>query len=168
MKRQGRVRQACRAASEQETLFGGEQQWDELAGPTKRLPIHRRGVHTAPLLAQSQESTGGATATAVISSVAVMQASQSASVRVEGEGRLEPRAARMQNPDRLVLDFAGTRMAVQKTIIPGVSAPVRGVRLGQYRPDVARVPDPRPPVRIQTEREHVCRLLRIRRGCSHR
>src|SRR5947209_20199118 len=94
---------------------------------------------TAPLLAQSQESTGGVTATAVISSVAVMQAAQRASVRVEGEGRLEPRAVRMQNPDRLVLDFAGTRMAVQKTIIPGVSAPVRGVRLGQYRPDVARV-----------------------------
>src|SRR5947207_8566421 len=94
---------------------------------------------TAPLLAQSQESTGGATATAVISSVAVMQAAQRASVRVEGEGRLEARAVRMQNPDRLVLDFAGTRMAVQKTIIPGVSAPVRGVRLGQYRPDIARV-----------------------------
>jgi type IV pilus assembly protein PilQ len=93
---------------------------------------------TAPLLAQSQESTG-VTATAVISSVAVMQAAQRASVRVEGEGRLEARAVRMQNPDRLVLDFAGTRMAVQKTIIPGVSAPVRGVRLGQYRPDVARV-----------------------------
>jgi type IV pilus assembly protein PilQ len=58
---------------------------------------------------------------------------------VEGEGRLDVRAARMQNPDRLVLDFAGARLAVQKTIIPGVSAPVRGVRLGQYRPDVARV-----------------------------
>ena len=64
---------------------------------------------TAPLLAQSQESTG-VTATAVISSVAVMQAAQRASVRVEGEGRLEARAVRMQNPDRLVLDFAGTRM----------------------------------------------------------
>ena len=93
---------------------------------------------TPPLLAQSQEPTGGVTATAVIFSVAVMQAAQRASVRVEGEGRLEARAVRMQNPDRLVLDFAGTRMAVQKTIIPGISAPVRGVRLGQYRPDVAR------------------------------
>ena len=50
-----------------------------------------------------------------------------------------PTPSRMQNPDRLVLDFAGTRLAVQKTVIPGVSAPVRGVRLGQYRPDVARV-----------------------------
>jgi type IV pilus secretin PilQ/predicted competence protein len=94
---------------------------------------------TAPLLAQSQESAGVTAKAAVISNVAVMQAAQRASVRVEGEGRLEARVVRMQNPDRLVLDFAGARMAVQKTIIPGVSAPVRGVRLGQYRPDVARV-----------------------------
>ena len=93
----------------------------------------------APLLAQSQESRAAMTS-AVISSVAVvMQASQRASVRVEGEGRLEARAVRMHNPDRLVLDFIGTRMAVQRTVIPGVSAPVRGVRLGQYRPDIARV-----------------------------
>jgi type IV pilus assembly protein PilQ len=45
----------------------------------------------------------------------------------------------MANPDRLVLDFSGARLAVQKTVIPGISAPVRGVRVGQYRPDVARV-----------------------------
>ncbi len=45
----------------------------------------------------------------------------------------------MQDPDRLVLDFSETRLAVHKTVIPGVSAPVRGVRLGQFRPDVARV-----------------------------
>src|SRR5262245_59604098 len=92
----------------------------------------------APLLAQSYEpvATQGS---AVISSVAVMQASARASVRVEGEGRLDPHAVRLQNPDRLVLDFTATHLAVRKTVIPGVSAPVRGVRLGQYRPDVARV-----------------------------
>jgi len=93
----------------------------------------------APLLAQSQESAGPKVTAAVISSVAVMQMAQRATVRVEGEGRLDAQALRMHNPDRVVLDFAGTRMAVQKTIIPGVSAPVRGVRLGQFRPDVARV-----------------------------
>src|SRR5712691_3636862 len=82
----------------------------------------------------------GVTATAaVISSVAITQAPQRAAVRVEGEGRLDVHAGRMQNPDRLVLDFAGARLAVQKTVIPGISAPVRGVRIGQYRPDVARV-----------------------------
>jgi type IV pilus assembly protein PilQ len=94
---------------------------------------------SAPLLAQSHEAAAVAPGAAVISSVAVTQASARSSVRVEGEGELYAHATRMQNPDRLVLDFTGTRMAVQKTAIPGVSAPVRGVRLGQYRPDVARV-----------------------------
>ena len=86
---------------------------------------------TAPLLAQSQESAGATATSAVISSVAVTQASQHASVRVQGEGRLDAHAVRMQNPDRLVLDFVGARMAVQRTVIPGISAPVLEVRLGR-------------------------------------
>jgi len=94
---------------------------------------------SSPALAQTQAPAGATATAAVISSVAITQASQRAAVRVEGEGRLEVRAGRMQNPDRLVLDFAGARLAVQKTVIPGISAPVRGVRIGQYRPDVARV-----------------------------
>src|SRR5258706_10504130 len=93
----------------------------------------------SPALAQTQEPSGTTPTGAVISSVAVTQAPQRAAVRVEGEGRLSVRAARMQDPERLVLDFAGARLAIQKTIIPGVSAPVRGVRIGQYRPDIARV-----------------------------
>jgi type IV pilus assembly protein PilQ len=93
----------------------------------------------SPAFAQSQEPSGTTAPGAVISSVAITQAPQHAAVRVEGEGRLDVHAARMQDPDRLVLDFAGARLAVQKTVIPGVSAPVRGVRIGQYRPDVARV-----------------------------
>jgi type IV pilus assembly protein PilQ len=93
----------------------------------------------SPVLAQTQEPLGATASAAVISSVAITQAPQRSAVRVEGEGRLDVHAARMQNPDRLVLDFAGARLAVQKTVIPGTSAPVRGVRIGQYRPDVARV-----------------------------
>ncbi len=96
-------------------------------------------VATSPVLAQAQEPAGATAVPTVISSVAITQAPQRASVRVEGEGRLDVRAARMQNPDRLVLDFAGARLAVHRTAIPGVSAPVRGVRLGQYRPDIARI-----------------------------
>ena len=91
---------------------------------------------SSPLLAQTQAPA--ATTSAVISSVAITQAPERSAVRVEGEGRLDVHAGRMQNPDRLVLDFAGARLAVQKTVIPGISAPVRGVRIGQYRPDVAR------------------------------
>jgi len=93
---------------------------------------------TSPSDAQTQEPAASATAS-VISSVAITQADERASVRVAGAGPLEVHAARVQNPDRLVLDFSSAKLAVQKTVIPGVSAPVRGVRLGQFRPDVARV-----------------------------
>jgi type IV pilus assembly protein PilQ len=92
-----------------------------------------------PAIVRGQESAGASAAGAVISSVAITQEPQRAAIRVEGVGRLEVHAVRMQNPDRLVLDFSGARLSVQKTTIPGVSAPVRGVRLGQFRPDVARV-----------------------------
>ncbi|OLB38172.1 MAG: hypothetical protein AUH11_07140 [Acidobacteria bacterium 13_2_20CM_57_17] len=92
---------------------------------------------TSPVFAQTP--AGATAAGAVISSVAITQAPERSAVRVEGEGRLDVHAGRMQNPERLVLDFAGARLAVQKTVIPGISAPVRGVRIGQYRPDVARV-----------------------------
>jgi type IV pilus assembly protein PilQ len=103
------------------------------------LILAAAALSVTPSYAQTQEP-GGASATAsVISSVAVTQASQRESIRVEGEGPLEVRPSRMQNPDRLVLDFTGARLATQKTTVPGVSAPVRGVRLGQYRPDVARI-----------------------------
>ena len=94
---------------------------------------------SSPSVAQTQEPAGASATASVISSVAVTQAGECASVRVAGEGPLEVHAARVQNPDRLVLDFSGTKLAVRKTAIPGVSAPVRGVRLGQFRPDVARV-----------------------------
>jgi type IV pilus assembly protein PilQ len=94
---------------------------------------------SSPCFAQTQELAGATATASVISSVAVTQAPESASVRVEGAGPLQVHAARIQNPDRLVLDFTSARLAVRNTVIPGVSAPVRGVRLGQYKPDVARV-----------------------------
>src|SRR5271157_2001247 len=92
-----------------------------------------------PAVVRGQESAGATSTAAVISSVAITQDPQRAAIRVEGAGHLDVHAVRMQNPERLVLDFAGARLNVQKTSIPGVSAPVRGVRMGQFRPDVARV-----------------------------
>ena len=89
--------------------------------------------------ARGQEPASTTSTAAVISSVAIMQEPQRAAIRVEGAGHLDVHAARMQNPERLVLDFSGARLGVQRTNIPGVSAPVRGVRVGQFRPDVARV-----------------------------
>src|SRR5712692_7909258 len=103
------------------------------------LILASMAVAASPVLAQTQAPAGATATVAVISSVAITQAPERSAVRVEGEGRLNVHAGRMQNPDRLVLDFAGARLAIRKTVIPGISAPVRGVRIGQYRPDVARV-----------------------------
>ena len=88
---------------------------------------------------RGQEPSGATSTAAVISSVAITQEPQRAAIRVEGAARLELHTSRMQNPERLVLDFSGARLGVQRTVIPGVSAPVRGVRIGQFRPDIARV-----------------------------
>src|SRR4029077_1791100 len=94
---------------------------------------------TVPALAQTQEPAVPTATASVISSVAITQGAQRSSVRVEGEGRLDAHASRMANPDRVVLDFAGTRLAVQRTMIPGVAAPVRGGRLRQVCPRTGRV-----------------------------
>src|SRR6202035_5751348 len=97
-------------------------------------------VGTMVMPAGAQDIAGVTTTPTVISSVAILQnASQRASVRVEGEGKLEARAARVQNPERLVLDFSGARLGSQKTVIAGAMAPILGVRLGQFRDDVGRV-----------------------------
>jgi type IV pilus secretin PilQ/predicted competence protein len=97
-------------------------------------------VGTTVMPARAQEIAGVTTTPTVISSVAILQsASQRASVRVEAEGKLEARAARLQNPERLVLDFRGARLGSQKTVIAGAMAPILGVRLGQFRDDVVRV-----------------------------
>ena len=90
-------------------------------------------------LGQTPEPVSASAAASVISSVSVTQGPQGASVRVSGTGLLDVHRARMHNPERLVLDFTASRLAVKETVIPGVSEPVRAVRLGQYKPEVARV-----------------------------
>jgi type IV pilus secretin PilQ/predicted competence protein len=89
--------------------------------------------------AQTLVPSSASKSAAVISSVAITQAPEQSAVRVEGEGKLDVRPARMQHPDRLVLDFVGAKLAVRKTVIPGMSAPVLDVRMSQYQPEVARV-----------------------------
>lgn len=88
-------------------------------------------------IVHGQESAGPTLA--VISSVAITQDAQRIAIRVQSAGRLDVRAARLQNPERLVLDFPGARFHLQNTSIPGALAPVRAVRTGQFRPDVARL-----------------------------
>ena len=103
------------------------------------LVLATAAMSSSGLFAQTEQPAGATQVVSVISNVSIMQAPEQASVRVQGDGPLEVRAARMQDPERLVLDFSATRLSVRHTVIPGVSEPVRRVRLGQFRPDVARV-----------------------------
>ena len=60
-------------------------------------------------------------------------------VSVLGSGPLSYRATRLQNPDRLVLDFAGSHLKTSNKQIASNMDPIREVRLAQFTPDVARV-----------------------------
>jgi len=51
----------------------------------------------SPALAQTQAVAGATSTSAVISSVAITQAPERSAVRVEGEGRLDVHAGRLQN-----------------------------------------------------------------------
>src|SRR5258708_24308944 len=72
---------------------------------------------------RGQEPAGATSTAAIISSVAITQEPQRAAIRVEGAARLELHTSRMQNPERLVLDFSGARPAEQRVRHHSITAP---------------------------------------------
>src|SRR5712692_2250720 len=101
--------------------------FDEKAAPVARNP------------AALDSRTASASASTRIAQIHVAREGEQTSVRVEATGRLVYDASRMDHPDRLVLDFAGARLAIARNSIPSALKPVRGIRVSQFRPDVARV-----------------------------
>jgi len=91
---------------------------------------------TAPAETAKKAPARAATA---IRQVHVDREAQQTQVRVEGNGRLSYETMRLTGPDRVVLDFAGTRAAVSTKEIASSLAPVRGVRVGQFKPRTTRV-----------------------------
>lgn len=87
----------------------------------------------------SARTASTASAATVIGQVKVRRAGEQLNVRVEGNGLLTYQAERLSDPDRLVLDFSGTRVASSQAPIPSALKPVLRVRVGQYKPDVTRV-----------------------------
>ena len=92
-----------------------------------------------PVTVCAQGRAGRATSPLVISDVTIVPEPQRAAVRIEGVGIVNVHPVRLQNPERLVLDFVGVRLTAQRKSISGAWAPVRAVRLGQFRSEVARV-----------------------------
>jgi len=71
---------------------------------------------------------------ASISAIEVAQPGQQTTVRISGTGELHYKTSRLDSPPRLVLDFADTRLNVEKTRVPSQYTPVLDVRTGQPNP----------------------------------
>jgi len=96
---------------------------------------------TAPALPRppAPVTTVGAPA-AVIGKVEIGRVGPQVTVRVEGSGRLNYQESRLDHPERVVLDFPGAQLALDRTAsIPSGLKPVERVRLGQFKPDVPRL-----------------------------
>lgn len=76
---------------------------------------------------------------AAITQVEVVRAGQKTVVRVAANRPLVSQTMRLSDPERLVLDFSGAHLAIFHSSLPTALPPIRGVRVGQFRPDVARV-----------------------------
>lgn len=60
-------------------------------------------------------------------------------VRISGDGELQYKAFRLDNPARLVIDLDGVKNAVTKSTVPVDDDVVKRVRVAQFQPTVARV-----------------------------
>jgi type IV pilus assembly protein PilQ len=96
-------------------------------------------VAVLPASAQLAPGASAAARSASISTVEVAQPGPQTTVRISGTGELHYRASRLDAPPRLVLDFADTRLSVEKTKIASEFAPVLDVRLGQPAPGQSRI-----------------------------
>ena len=102
-----------------------------------------RAMTAAPSIktasAKSAETkTAGATFES-INQVKLAQNGEQTEVNVVGSGHLTYHATRLQNPDRLVLDFSGSHLKTSQKQIASNLDPVREIRLAQFSPEVSRI-----------------------------
>ncbi len=92
-----------------------------------------------PAAARSSESAHSITTVESIQQVTLAQAGGQTEVAILGSGRLAYHASRLKNPDRLVLDFAGSHLKTSTKQIASNLDPVREIRLAQFSPEVSRI-----------------------------
>ncbi len=98
-------------------------------------------VAVLPVSAQVAQETlvSAAAPLASISAVEIAQPGRQTTVRIRGTGELHFQTSRLDSPPRLVLDFAATRLQVEKSKVPSGCAPVLDVRMGQPIPGESRI-----------------------------
>jgi type IV pilus assembly protein PilQ len=92
-----------------------------------------------PAVEKSAETARPVTEAESIQQVSLAQANGQTEVAVIGSGHLTYHASRLLNPDRLVLDFAGSHLKTSTKQIASNLDPVREIRLAQFSPEVSRV-----------------------------
>ncbi len=94
------------------------------------------GAAIVPAAARASEENPSVEA---ISRVSLARNGSQTEVTISGSGSLTYHSQRLRNPERLVLDFAGSRLATPEKHIASNLNPVREIRLAQFRPEVSRV-----------------------------
>ena len=95
------------------------------------LPAHAQVARLTPVSVVSQPSS--------ISAIEVARPGQQTTVRIRGTGELRFQTSRLDAPPRLVLDFSGTRLNLQKSKVSSEFDPVLDVRTGQPAPGQTRI-----------------------------
>ena len=98
-------------------------------------------VAVLPASAQVAQQTlaSAAVPQASISAVEVAHPGRQTTVHIRGTGELHYQASRLDSPSRLVLDFAETRLNVDKNKVSSDYAPVLDVRMGQPNSRQSRI-----------------------------
>jgi type IV pilus assembly protein PilQ len=92
-----------------------------------------------PISVKTSESKTAGAAFEAIKQVKLSQNGDSTDVNVVGTGKLTYHVIRLQNPDRLVLDFAGAHLKTSEKQIASNLDPIREIRLAQFSPEVSRI-----------------------------
>lgn len=80
-----------------------------------------------------------APAAAFVREVTLAENGSTTQVAIKGDGQLSCRAMRLTNPERVVLDFTGTRLAVSQKSFASTLDPVSRIRLSQFAQNITRV-----------------------------
>ncbi|MDE3168607.1 MAG: AMIN domain-containing protein, partial [Acidobacteriota bacterium] len=91
------------------------------------------------LLPDASAGSAARTGMGIIQQVSLAENQGTTTVNISASGRVTYRSMRLRNPDRLVLDFASSRLRTPEGRIASKLDPVRDVRMAQFQPDVARV-----------------------------
>jgi len=100
-------------------------------------PVKKSAALT-PVAAKTSDKTPG-TSVEAIQQVNLAQNGDQTEVTVVGSGKLTYKVSRLGNPERIVLDFAGSHLKTSTKQIASNLDPVREIRLAQFTPDVSRI-----------------------------